>query len=63
MPPCYPCVHGQGRKYPGTTNCVCSQCDPGYYGPDCSINMLTLTSGQSSTATINGPGMAFFLID
>lgn len=63
MAPCYPCVNGRGRKYPGTTNCVCNQCDPGYYGPDCSINMLTLTSGQPSTAIVNGPGMAFFLID
>lgn len=61
--PCYPCVNGRGRKYPGSTNCVCNQCDPGYYGPDCSINMLTLTNGQPSFSLINGPGMAFFLID
>ncbi len=63
QPSCYPCVHGHGREYPGTTNCVCDRCDAGYYGPDCSINMLTLTSGQPSTAVVNGPGMAFFLIN
>lgn len=62
-PPCYSCANGRGRKYPGSINCVCNQCDPGYYGPDCSINMLSLTNGQPTTAIVNGPGMAFFIID
>jgi hypothetical protein len=63
LPSCYPCVNGSGRQYLGTSNCVCAHCIPGYYGPDCSINMLTLTNGQPTTTVVNGPGMAFFLID
>jgi hypothetical protein len=59
---CYTCLNGGRRKYP-TQSCVCERCGAGFYGPDCSINMLSLTKGQPTTAPINGPGMVFFLLD
>ena len=58
---CYPCLNHGRRKLP-SQNCLCERCDAGYYGPDCSINMLTLTSGQPTTSAVNGPGMLFFTI-
>lgn len=58
---CYSCSN-YGQRVSPEHNCLCNNCAPGYYGPDCSINMLTLTNGQPSTTFINGPAMAFFKI-
>lgn len=57
---CYSCSN-YGQRV-SSDSCLCNNCAPGYYGPDCSINLLSLTNGQSSTAFINGPAMAFFKI-
>lgn len=59
---CYPCVNTISRDRRRESSCICDKCVPGYYGPDCSINMLTLTKGLSTSAVVNGPGMAFFMI-
>lgn len=58
---CYPCPKGR-RKYP-SQSCLCDKCSAGFYGPDCEINMKPLTIGQPTTTVVDGPGMAFFLID
>jgi hypothetical protein len=59
---CYDCQNGGRRKYP-SQSCICDRCSAGFYGPDCSINMLSLTKGQPTTAVINGPGMVFFMLE
>ena len=60
---CYLCVNAINRdRRRNVSSCMCDKCVPGYYGPDCSINMLTLTMGQSTSAVVDGPGMAFFMI-
>ena len=43
-------------------SCLCTSCGPGFYGPDCSINLIPLVSGQTTIANINGPAQAFFKI-
>lgn len=58
---CFPCISGVPLS--PTTTCLCKNCAPGRYGPDCSINMIPISSGQTAAATVNGPGMAFFRID
>jgi hypothetical protein len=59
---CYDCQNGGRRKYI-SQSCICDRCSAGFYGPDCSINMLSLTQGQPTTAVINGPGMVFFILE
>ena len=61
---CYPCVNamnvGMRRN---SSSCICDTCIAGYYGPDSSINMLTLTKGQPTSTVVDGPRMAFFMIE
>ena len=59
---CYQCLNGGRRKFP-SLSCLCDRCDPGFYGPDCSINMRPLTMGQTTSTVLNGPGMVFFMIE
>ncbi len=58
---CYSC-NGGSRRFP-SSKCLCYMCPPGLYGPDCSINMLTLTKGQTTTVMVNGPKLTFFRIN
>jgi hypothetical protein len=60
---CYPCVNAVNRdRRRNSSSCMCDKCEAGFYGPDCSINMRTLTMGQSTSTVVDGPGMAFFMI-
>ena len=58
---CFSC--NSGVRLSPSTSCLCKNCGPGTYGPDCSINMIPISSGQTAAVTLNGPGLAFFRID
>lgn len=57
---CFSC--NSGVRVNSAESCLCTNCGAGFYGPDCSINLIPLVSGQTTIANINGPAQAFFKI-
>ena len=59
---CPSCNSGQ-RQNSFNSQCDCTNCQLGYYGIDCSIQMNYLSSGALLTVPIAGPDMTYFLIN